>query len=42
MSVLHSRPEVVQFDTKKLNIENAVAEEAEKQEESENSQPVSE
>ena len=30
-----SRPEVLQFDTKKLNIENAATEEAEKQEENE-------
>jgi N utilization substance protein A len=30
-----SRPEVVQFDTKKLNIENAATEETEKQEEAE-------
>ncbi len=28
-----SRPEVIQFDTKKLNVENAAAEESEKQEE---------
>jgi N utilization substance protein A len=37
-----SRPEVVQFDTKKLNVENAGGEETQKPEEAENSQPVSE
>ncbi|NCQ02876.1 transcription termination/antitermination protein NusA [Candidatus Wolfebacteria bacterium CG18_big_fil_WC_8_21_14_2_50_39_7] len=36
-----SRPEVVQFDTKKLNVENAAVEEGEKPEQAENSQPVS-
>jgi len=37
-----SRPEVVQFDTKKLSIENTAVEETEKPEETQNSQPVSE
>ena len=36
-----SRPEVVQFDTKKLNVENAAVEEGEKPEQAENSQSVS-